>query len=141
METTFHPRLRPALIGSLPMKDHQEATQLVFDWVPEIPLWPQLPLYPAEGMVAQFLPGFPGVKQAGDKLFVDSQADDFEGEMLQFYEDFLAVTEGGADPDDTRFAMDRETAEGFFVFVDQAAARAETLLAAKRQVTGPFTFA
>lgn len=141
MSESFQPCLRPALIGSLPLEDHQEATRLVLSSVPEIPLWAQLPLYREEGMVAQFLPGFPGINQTGDKLFINTRSASFEDEVLGFYEDYLAVSENGEDLLSSRFALGRDTAAGFFVFMDQAASAADSLSAVKGQITGPFTFA
>jgi len=141
MTERFSPRLRPALIGSLPMKDHREATRLVFSQVPEIPLWAQLPVYPEEGMVAQFLPGFPAVAEKGDKRFVDTRGDAFEKEVLAFYEEYLAVSENNADLLASRFSLGQKEAAGFFEFLDQAAAAGDALAAVKGQITGPFTFA
>ena len=57
----FIPECRPTLIGSMPVKDHQEAHRLVMDHTPEIPPWVQLPAFRQEGMVPQFLPGLPGL--------------------------------------------------------------------------------
>ena len=141
MNDKFQPDLRPALIGSLPMKDHAAATRLVFDYVPEIPLWVQLPVYKEEGMVAQFLTGFPGVRHKGDKTYIDTGDVAFETEVVDFYEEYLAVAENESLLADSRFALGENTARGFFEFLKQAPTRAEQLFAAKGQITGPFTFA
>ena len=50
----------PLLIGSLPVKNHQDAAKLVLDYTPDIPLWVQLPKFKKEGMISQFLSGLPG---------------------------------------------------------------------------------
>ncbi len=135
------PDLRPALIGSLPMSDHGAATRLMFDYVPEIPLWVQLPVFKEEGMVPQFLPGFPGVKNTGDKTFIDSRDETFDAEVVQFYEDYLAVSENRADLVTSRFSLGEDTARGFFEFMRQTPAHEDQLFAVKGQITGPFTFA
>ncbi|PKN15541.1 MAG: hypothetical protein CVU58_07440, partial [Deltaproteobacteria bacterium HGW-Deltaproteobacteria-16] len=49
------------LIGSLPVADAGEAFSLIFAHTPDIPLWPQLPSNPKEGMLSQFSEGMPGI--------------------------------------------------------------------------------
>jgi hypothetical protein len=137
--TTFTPGGLPLLIGSLPMDDHTAATRLIFDHTPEIPLWPQLPCYPEEGMIPQFLPGMPGVVQQGDGVCIDPRSGDFEKASLVFYEQWLAVTEGDRDLLDA-FALTAETGRGFFAFTDYLDRLPEMPTALKGQVTGPFTF-
>ena len=68
MSTNFRADCLPVLIGSLPLYDHAEGVRLVFEYTPEIPLWVQLPAYKEEGMIAQFQPGFPGLKTEKDKF-------------------------------------------------------------------------
>ena len=68
----FHANCRPILIGSLPLFDHKEALQLILSHTPEIPLWPQLPKNPREGMVRQFLTGFPGLVDEGNRCWIDT---------------------------------------------------------------------
>ncbi|MBW2200641.1 MAG: hypothetical protein JRF71_07355, partial [Deltaproteobacteria bacterium] len=59
MPHNFQAKCLPVLIGSLPLDDHEEAIKLVLKYTPEIPIWVQLPVFKEEGMIAQFLPGFP----------------------------------------------------------------------------------
>lgn len=140
MGETFRPGGLPVLIGSLPLDDHEEAARLVFSHTPEIPLWVQLPVYPNEGMIAQFMPGLPGLSTVGDRSCIDASAEDFSTALAEFYEDYLAVAEGGADLDRSRFALTPDTARGFFVFMEHVKAAAATPAALKGQVTGPITF-
>ncbi|MCI5122884.1 MAG: hypothetical protein D3925_00005, partial [Candidatus Electrothrix sp. AR5] len=53
----------PVLIGSLPLSDHKEALDRIFTATPEIPLWPQLPGDPYEGMMPQFAEGIPCIRE------------------------------------------------------------------------------
>lgn len=138
--TQYSADCRPVLIGSLPQRDHQEAVDLIFKYTPEIPLWPQLPCYKNEGMMMQFLPGLPGVTEKDDKVFVDTSSPDFEADLLAFYEDYIAVTEGLTDIDGSRFAMSGEEAAGFDLFLERAEREKDTLFGLKGQVTGPVTF-
>lgn len=139
MKERFRPGGLPVLIGSLPLDDHEEAARLVFRHTPEIPLWVQLPIHPEEGMIAQFMPGLPGLSTVGGKQCIDAAAEDFSTSLAGFYEDYLAV-EGGADLDGTRFAFAPDTAPGFYAFLSHVAALKEPPFALKGQVTGPVTF-
>lgn len=132
----------PLLIGSLPMDSHKEATELILEYTPEIPLWAQLPMYREEGMMAQFLPGMPGLTRTPDgRHYLDTSAEGFDGDYLAFYEDYLAVTEGTQDLDTSRFALSPETGKGFQEFLRQIDGEHVRRTALKGQVTGPFTFA
>jgi hypothetical protein len=136
----FKPNCLPLLIGSLPMGSHREATDLIFQYTPDIPLWPQLPMYKTEGMMQQFLPGLPCVREVDGKTFIDTAATTCEEEMLAFYEEYLGVIEGAVSLEESRFHLACEAAPGFFVFLEQARMRKETLVALKGQTTGPITF-
>ena len=136
----FMPNCLPLLIGSLPLKDHEEAIALIFDYTPDIPLWPQLPIYRQEGMIRQFVPGLPGLASADGKIYIDTLADGFAAELLAFYEEYLLVTEGGKDLDGSRFQLSEEVAKGFYTFLAAAEMGRERLLGLKGQTTGPITF-
>ncbi len=133
------------LIGSLPMKDHKDAINLILKYTPQIPLWPQLPVYREEGMLAQFMPGMPGLAGSiDDKLFIDTAKDSFDEEYLAFYEEYLAVAESNADILESRFALTNGTGKGFNEFLRQVDALSGSkirIAALKGQVTGPITFA
>jgi hypothetical protein len=85
----------PLLIGSLPMESHEEATKLVLEHTPDIPLWIQLPGYKEEGMISQFLPGLPGFSNDTDKNILDTSKPEFDKELLEFFEEYLSVSETG----------------------------------------------
>lgn len=137
---TFQPNCLPLLIGSLPLADHLEAQRLILECTPEIPLWPQLPTYPEEGMLAQFLPGMPGLTTAAGKTFIDIESARFEEELLGFYEEYLAVSENARPLQDSRFALTPDTAKGFFAFMELLKTSGNHLTALKGQITGPVTF-
>ena len=138
--SSFQANCLPALIGSLPLQNHNEATKLLLNYTPEIPLWVQLPYFKEEGMVPQFLPGFPGVETDGDKTYIDTTSAKFEEEMLQFYEDYIAVTSGEMDINASRFALTEDHANGFFELVKEIKNLDTKPYALKGQVTGPITF-
>ncbi len=140
MDSPFRPRGLAMLIGSLPLADHVEACQLVLEYTPQIPLWVQLPAHKEEAMIAQFMPGLPGICSTGDRVYIDTDQDDFDNDLLKFYEDYLAVVEGHCDLSESRFVLSEDTARGFFVFVESLKRLSTPPVAVKGQVTGPFTF-
>lgn len=135
----FHANCRPILIGSLPVRDHEEAMRLILAHTSEIPLWPQLPLNPREGMVRQFLTGFPGLVEEGNRYWIDTGSVDFEIEMTSFYEEFMAVTEDPFLLPGSRFALTADTATGFSTLMHSLSRENSSCLTAKGQVTGPVT--
>ncbi len=136
----FLPECLPLLIGSLPLQNHAEATELIFDYTPQIPLWPQLPVYKNEGMILQYVPGLPGLTNGNGKIYIDTDDPDFETELLAFYEEYLMVTEGGAPLYESRFLLSPESANGFYTFLAKAEKEKEHLVGLKGQTTGPITF-
>ncbi len=140
MVDPFRPNGLPVFIGSLPMAEHEEAFKLVLEYTPEIPLWTQLPLHKAEAMVVQFMSGLPGLCSSEDSLYIDTAGDDFDSDLLQFYEDYMAVVEENSDLSDSRFVLEEDTAKGFFVFMESLKRRSAPPVAVKGQIIGPFTF-
>lgn len=136
----FTPSCLPLLIGSLPVDNHQQAAELIFSRTPELPIWPQLPVFPEEGMIPQFLPGFPGVTEGDGKTWIDADGENFDGEFLSFFEEYLMVTEGAVPLEESRFALDSGVARGFFEFCRIALERKDGLRGLKGQITGPVTF-
>ncbi len=135
----FKPECLPTLIGSLPLRDHKEAADLILEYMKEIPLWPQLPCYPKERLLTQFSEGLPGIRQKDDSVYFDTSSPDFDQEVVGFFEDYLAITEGGSPLEGSRFAFTQDTSKGFEIFL-KAVSRLETEpLALKGQITGPFT--
>jgi len=130
----------PVLIGSFPLRDHAQGVELVFKYTPEIPLWIQLPAYREEGMIAQFQTGFPGLALKTNKFFVDTTDPSFDNDILKFYEDYMAVSERELRIEDSRFAINADTARGFFSFIEHLRSLSDHPYAIKGQITGPITF-
>ena len=131
---------RPLLIGSLPMDNHEAAIKLVLDHTPQIPLWVQLPVYREEGMIDQFISGLPGYTDTTGKNVLDTSTPDFDEQLVAFFEDYLAVTESGADLCTSRFALSGARGKGFEEFLKQVDEHETPFIALKGQVTGPITF-
>jgi len=122
------------------MDDHTEAVKLVFRYTPEIPLWVQLPVYKEEGMIAQFLPGLPGLIIEKERAYIDTSTGSFGEDLLRFYEDYMAVTEGDLDLSKSRFVLTEDTASGFFELIKHLKSLSISPIAIKCQITGPVTF-
>ena len=137
---SFKPACLPLLIGSLPVNDHEKAIELVIEYTPEIPLWVQLPVFKEEGMIEQFLPGMPGLTIEKEKFYINTADKKFDKELLQFYENYMSVVEGSTPLMESPFVLTKNTAMGFFVFLDRISSLSDTPAALKGQITGPITF-
>jgi methionine synthase II (cobalamin-independent) len=121
----------PIGIGSLPYKDPFKASEVIFNYFPDSPYWPQLPSKDfREGMLAQFTEGMPGAVVEAEKVYFHSPFDP-ASEWEKFYE---AFSEGHLDD----FTIGKEHASGFYAFLELLKARKPLLL--KGQLTGPITF-
>ncbi len=127
------------LIGSMPQKDRAATIDLVLRTAPEIPAWPQLPAYPAEGMMEQYIEGLPGLVRVDERQFVDCASPEFDREVLLFYEQFLAIEDLVLKVDDSRFKMGEQTGATFRAFIEALKGAGASARAVKGQVTGPFT--
>lgn len=136
----FTPDALPTLMGSLPVSDHKEAVDIIFRYMNEIPVWPQLPCYPAERLLSQYAEGLPAIieKEDGDVNF-DTDGGSFDQELLTFFERYIEVTDGGSPIIDSIFAFSERTGRGFRAFVDRLQNLTSSPKAVKGQVTGPFT--
>ena len=141
MSHNFQADCLATLIGSLPLSDHDRAGDLILEYIPEIPIWAQLPIHKNEGMLHQFSSGLPGFCVENGKGRVDTERDGFDNELLDFYEAYLAVTEGRSELEASRFTLTEETARGFFVMMERLQSRVEPPVALKGQIVGPFTLA
>ncbi|MDD5044756.1 MAG: methionine synthase [Candidatus Omnitrophica bacterium] len=122
------------LIGSFPYKDADEALDLIFQYAPAIPSWPQLPRRDAkEGMVAQYSEGLPCLKMSGKGLYLDES--DKEANLEAFY---AAVI----DKDIQKFEISEDYSQGLWRFYQRLEnSDLSKIKYIKCHVTGPFTFA
>ncbi len=139
MQTVFQPRALPVLIGSLPLTDHRQAVELIFEYTPEIPLWPQLPANAGEKMIPQFLSGMPGLQTPLDMARLDTTGDDFESGLVEFFRIYLEACEDITRLEQSPLALDPAVAKGFYVFLEKLARLGQPVEALKGQITGPFT--
>jgi len=136
---TLQANCTPLLIGSLPLKDYRQAIDLIFQHTPEIPLWPQLPKNDKEGMVRQFVSGFPGLVDADRRFYVDTAREGFEQEMADFYEEVMCIESDPKLLPHSRFSLGTDTAGGFIAFMEALSERKQSWTTIKGQITGPVT--
>jgi hypothetical protein len=137
---TFQGLGSATLIGSMPQTDRETAIGLALQAAPEIPAWPQLPIYPAEQMMAQYIEGLPGLVTEEGKQFVRSDTVKFDEESLLFYGQYLEIEDGSLKVDDSLFRMGEQTSTTFRRFLDTVRSAGLPFRALKGQITGPFTF-
>ena len=122
-------------IGSLPLTDPAEAVALVLRYLPEAPIWPQLPKRGyREHMGGQYAEALPGLVEdpARASFSIDSSRD-LTAELERFYDRYLARDLG-------HFAISESHAAGLYALLQALAARPpERARFIKGHVTGPLT--
>jgi hypothetical protein len=137
--SNWKPFAATTLIGSMPHTNRDRVIELVLKESHQIPVWPQLSNFPAEQMAYQYLEGIPGLDSSQGRLVVTLDSPTFEQEVYDFYEAYLAQTEGQADLFTSRFALGPATGKTFFRFLELLEALPPRFSAVKGQVIGPFT--
>lgn len=132
---SFKPGAAATAIGSFPHKEAGEACKLIFDSIPEIPVWPQLPARSFyEDMSNQYSKALPCYYIDEEKNKAGFNTDnDFAGELERFYTNFI-------EENLEYFGLDEKYSQGFSTFAEHASkADRGSLLAVKGHVTGPLT--
>jgi methionine synthase II (cobalamin-independent) len=120
-------------IGSFPYLEAKEALDLIFQYTPEIPFWPELPKRNLkEGMVAQYSENLPCLKVTAKGIESFTQAKQQELEL--FYERLIAN-------DLEYFKISKDYALGLHEFSKELEKRdLKDVEYIKCHITGPFTF-
>ena len=132
----FNASLAATAVGSFPHRDPGAACDLVLENLPEIPVWPQLPLIsPNEQMEIQFSEGIPCAIIERDKgrMFIDTSGDP-SAALEKFYEQVLADNLD-------YFAVSEDFSRGIYA-LERRLARMDRsgLKYIKMQVIGPVSF-
>jgi len=118
-------------IGSMPHVEPREACSLVLKYLPEIPVWPQLPRKSfLENMYVQYSEGFPGVIVEGERIWVD-RSKDLSKPLEQLYSAYLENRMEHGE-------ISAKYAAGLHAFLKEAKGKGRK--AVKGQVTGPISF-
>ncbi|MFU8796658.1 MAG: methionine synthase [Dehalococcoidia bacterium] len=119
----------PTAIGSMPHTDPDEACSVILKYLPDIPVWPQLPGRASEeGMVVQCSEGFPGLVFDGGKVSFRPSAG-FENDLEQIHVD----SEEG---DFHKYGISARYAAGLAAFLSRASGSRTV----KGQIVGPVTW-
>ena len=127
------------LVGSMPHRDRHKAVDLILTEISEIPVWPQLAGNKAEQMLVQYLEGLPGIRVSNGNVRVETDGPNFEQELYDFYEEYLAIESGSLNIESSRFRMGPETGKTFFQFLETIDRAPSSYRALKGQIVGPFT--
>ena len=123
-------------VGSLPHADAKSAVRDVFDILGHhIPFWPQLPRRSFfENMYVQFAGRLPGlvVDEAGKSIRVVADGDRYLADLENC---FARIQEADAGA----FAIERRTAEGLYLFVDELKKKKDAGGWVKAQLIGPLS--
>lgn len=128
-------------IGSFPHKTAQAALEIIFERLPEIPHWPQLPSAGVEeGFIRQSLKPLAtsGLlrSDSGRSPYFLTDAPDWLDRLTDFYAQALEA-EAGNSLDS--YAFTRSAAEGFYPFLEQVARCDSAACYLKGQLAGPVT--
>ncbi|MCX7858062.1 MAG: hypothetical protein N2513_08830 [Deltaproteobacteria bacterium] len=120
-------------IGSLPLRNVDEAIDLIFCTCPEIPFWPQLPKRSKkENMYSPFIEGVPFFVTTEDgAVYVDEER---ETDL----DDYLALIE---DEKVDAFSINEDLIPGFYRLLERFKEVDATSKAVKTQITGPISMA
>ena len=132
---SFNP-LAATGIGSVPFTDTDETVDLILEYLPQVPFWPQMVrLGFAEEMNVQAARGLPALRidETARVVALDPEIPRDEA-LAQFYE---AVLSGDLAP----FAWQPQEAVGFSALMTAVASRGVPCAALKGQLSGPLTFA
>lgn len=138
---SFEPRFMATAIGSMPFDNADFAADVSLKNLGEAPIWPQLPRFGMnEQMEIQYSEGMPRavIDREKQRMYFDTAADSSEG-FANFYEHYVAVSEGGDDLD--FMAITPEFSRGIYALEKRLKAGGKKLPVVKVQTTGPCSFA
>ena len=132
----FIPTCVHTAIGSYPSKFPDEMAKKIFEYLPEIPNWAQLPnVNFKENMYIQYSEGMPCVviDETKESIYFDTSGDIYE-KLDVFYEKFV-------EKDIDYFAITKERSSGFYAFENYLETNdLSGIKYLKGQVTGPVSF-
>jgi hypothetical protein len=137
---TFQPKFTATAIGSMPFDNADHAVDVSLQYLPEAPIWPQLPKFGMnEQMEIQYSEGMPCVVIDRDKHRMYFQTgQDYSDAFAAFYEKYMAATETG---DCSGMAISADYSRGIPALERKLQALGRKLPAVKVQTTGPCSFA
>jgi hypothetical protein len=133
----FDPNCMAIAIGSLPHKDVNKAIDIIQKYLPEAPIWPQLPQIGLnESMLVQYAEGMPCIKidYENSKAYFDTSDENYIDEVS---ERLGLAMEGKYE----EFGLSKEFAKGFYAMKERLSRGIpSTVKILKGHVTGPISF-
>jgi methionine synthase II (cobalamin-independent) len=133
--------LHATAIGSLPHDNPGNALDLIFDKLPDFPIWPQLSkVSPQEDMIIQYTENIPGIvyDKADNRWYFDVEKEDFYEKLEELFLDYESiVTEGNLESLD-KYAISKDFSSTIPLYLKKIVQTKP--LALKGQITGPFTW-
>jgi hypothetical protein len=127
-------------VGSMPHQDPEKALDVIFETIPDAPIWPQLSqLRLREQMEIQYSEGLPRIviDEEKSRMYFDTSGDTSE-DLAGFYEVYLAAEESG---DCSAAAISEGFSAGLPALERRLEALGRKLPFVKCQTTGPLSFA
>jgi len=132
----FMPKCTATAIGSFPFKEPEEITEKIFEKLPDIPNWAQLPnVNFKESMYIQYSEGMPCIviNETNEKIYFDTSGDIYE-KLDIFYEKYV-------EKDIEYFGISKEFSSGFYAYENYLKNQdLGNIKFLKGQVTGPVSF-
>jgi len=116
----------------MPNTDAGEALDVVFKYLPDIPVWPQLPKRSfLENMYVQYSEGYPGVvlDHENERIYIDT-SESLDDQLEQLYQAHI-------DNNIDKYPLKAEYAAGFHKFISNSVS---SPAAVKGQVIGPISW-
>jgi hypothetical protein len=131
-------------IGSFPYDNAEKALEVIFDSMPNAPVWPQLPRIALnEQMEIQYSEGMPRaiVDEEKGRLYFDTTGD-YSEDFAQFYETYMAAMDpDGGTGDCSAMAITPKHSRGIYALENNLKKRGGKLPFVKVHTTGPCSFA
>ncbi len=127
-------------IGSFPHADAKKAMDLIFETMPEAPVWPQLPkIGLTEQMEIQYSEGIPrAVIDTEKKRMYFNTSGDYSEDLAAFYEAYMNAIEGNGDL--SPFAVSQKFSRGIYEFESRLLQGGKKYPYIKVHTTGPCSF-
>jgi len=130
-------------IGSLPHKNIQNATDLIFETIFDAPLCPQLSkLNPKEDMITQYTEHMPGIilDNSAKKHYADLNSDEYFMQLEELFTDYEEVISKDKIDEEiiSKYAISEKYYSAFPYFLEKLKQTAPKYV--KGQIVGAFTF-
>lgn len=141
---SIKPKFLATAIGSLPHDNADEAVNVVLKYIPEAPIWPQLPKIGFhEQMEIQYSEGMPNaiIDKEKKRMYFDTATDYSEG-FAEFYEKYMtAMDPDSGNGDCSGMAISPDFSKGIYALENKLKTLGKKLPFIKVQTIGPCSFA